>query len=113
MSDTLSKQIEFQRCVWKLLRFAETQGFGLTFGDAWDADGDGGHMKNSLHSQRLAIDLNLFVKDEEGKWTWVTNGSDEAWFTLGLYWEHLHDNARWGGRFKDANHFSFADGGRS
>lgn len=111
----LQKQIAFTRAISKLLSFAEQRNYGLTFGDAWDSDGDGGHMDHSLHKQRLALDLNLFLQDPISKeWHWVTNGKDEAWIALGTYWETLHDLARWGGRFKknDSNHFSFEEGGR-
>lgn len=111
----VAKQIEFTNCLCELLKFANSKGYGITLGDAWDADGDGGHMKNSVHYQRLAIDLNLFVKDEQGDWTWVTNGRDPAWTALGLFWENISDHARWGGRFRqgDSNHFSFEHEGRA
>jgi hypothetical protein len=112
MSELLVKQIAFQRCVWRLQQFAEERGYALTFGDAWDQDKDGGHMRKSAHYSRLAIDFNLFVKDEEGEWTWV-RGSSEAWQALGMFWKTLHPEARFGGDFKsrDYGHFSFEDGG--
>ena len=110
----VEKQIEFTYCIGKLIEFANSRGYGLTFGDAWDQDHDGGHMRNSVHYKRLAVDFNLFVKDEEtGDWTWVTNGRDPNWLALGTFWENISDHARWGGRFRqgDANHFSFEDEG--
>jgi hypothetical protein len=111
----IPKQIEFTNCLWRLLRYAEEQGYGVTMGDVWDSDGDGGHMANSVHNSRMAADLNLFIKDEEGEWTWVSNGKDPAWLALGMFWENVSDNARWGGRFRknDSNHFSFSHGGRA
>lgn len=109
----VSKQIEFTQCIGELIAFASKQGYGLTFGDAWDKDRDGGHMPHSVHYLRLAVDFNLFVKDEQGDWTWVTNGRDPAWVALGMFWEGVSDQARWGGRFKqgDSNHFSFENEG--
>jgi len=109
----VSKQIEFTYCVGKLIEFATSRGYGLTFGDAWDRDRDGGHMTHSVHYVRLAVDFNLFVKDEQGDWTYVANGKDPNWLTLGLFWENISEHARWGGRFKsvDSNHFSFENEG--
>lgn len=110
----VEKQIEFTYCIGKLISYAAERGYGLTFGDAWDQDKGGGHMKKSNHYIRLAVDFNLFVKDEEtGDWTYVANGKAPAWLVLGMFWEQISDDARWGGRFRnnDSNHFSFEHGG--
>ena len=112
MSELLTKQLRFTACLASLIDFAYKRGYGLTLGDAWDADGDGGHMKGSLHKERLAIDLNLFTKDDEGKWMWDHKGTSDAWFSLGLFWETVDPDASWGGRFGDSNHFSFRHGGK-
>jgi hypothetical protein len=55
-------------------------------------------IKNSLHIYKLAGDLNLF-KDGE----YLQKTSDHA--ELGEYWESLHPLNRWGGRYKDGNHY--------
>ena len=109
----VEKQIEFTYCIGKLVDYAAEKGYGLTLGDAWDQDRGGGHMSHSVHYIRLAVDFNLFVKDEQGDWTYIANGKDPAWLTLGMFWEQISDHARWGGRFKsvDSNHFSFENEG--
>lgn len=63
--------------------------------------GDG--IANSLHGDRLAIDLNLFVNG-------IYRPDAEAYKPLGEKWEAL--GGTWGGRFGDANHFSIAHDGR-
>jgi hypothetical protein len=62
-------------------------------------------IRDSLHCIGLAIDLVLFRK---GKPLWASKHYRE----LGEYWESLHELCRWGGRFGDGMHFSFAHGGR-
>ena len=99
----LSKlQREFLANIVVLLSWGLVRGYQFTFGDAFDADGDGGHMRNSNHSRRLALDVNLFVGG-----VYITDGSHPAYLELGKVWKTLHPLARWGGDFGDANHFSF------
>jgi hypothetical protein len=57
-------------------------------------------IKNSVHTKKLAQDLNLF-KDGE----FLTKKEDYAPF--GEWWKLQHPLARWGGDFDDADHFSF------
>lgn len=52
----------------------------------------------SNHKLKCAIDLNLF---KDGDWLSSTEDHRE----LGKYWESLHPNCRWGGRFNDGNHY--------
>lgn len=108
---SLSKtQQEFTLCVSKLIEYAYQKGYALTLGDAYRdkrVHGDFGEKKSyssakSCHKLRLAIDLNLFVDGE-----YITDGNCEAYWDLGEWWENCHELARWGGRFEDANHFSF------
>ena len=63
---------------------------------------------NSVHKQRLAIDLNLFKGG-------VYQTSTEAHKPLGEYWKSLHPLCRWGGDFStpDGNHYSMAHEGRA
>jgi len=97
-------QSDFAHMVAKLILHAEDLGFDVTLGDAYrDPRAPYGHPK-SLHRKRLAIDLNLF---KDGKYL----RSTEAHRELGEWWEKQHLLARWGGRFEDANHYSFTYGG--
>ena len=63
------------------------------------------HMKNSLHWEGLALDIDLF---KDG--VYLTQTSDHEPF--GIFWELLHPDARWGGRFQDGNHYSIEFDGR-
>lgn len=102
------KQTEFARLVPRLIDKAFELGFEVTLGDAYRdprVHGEMGVRKTyshpfSMHKARLAIDLNLF-KDGE----YLEGG--EAHRPLGEWWEQQHPEARWGGRFNDANHYSF------
>jgi hypothetical protein len=60
--------------------------------------------RTSLHCDRLAIDINLFINGELQKQT-------EAYRPLGEEWERL--GGTWGGRFNDGGHFSIAHEGRA
>ena len=84
------------------------QGYEVTYGEAFRTAQQaalnaqsGSGIANSLHTQRLALDLNLF---KDGVWLQDTS----AWEALGEYWESLHPLCRWGGRFSkpDGNHIS-------
>lgn len=68
---------------------------------------DAQHMENSCHYVRLAQDLNLFLHG-----MWLDQGTEPEWKMLGEKWESMHPLARWGGRFGDANHFSFEHEGK-
>ena len=57
-------------------------------------------IKNSLHCERLAIDINLFLDGY-----YLSHSKDYE--RLGCFWESLDSKNRWGGKFKraDGNHF--------
>lgn len=105
----LEKQELHVRLVAKLIQWATDHGYGLTWGETWRppemaaiyaAQHKG--IKNSLHTQRLAVDLNLFKNG-----TFLTTVKDYE--SIGLYWEGLSGpdwQCTWGGRFGDADHFS-------
>lgn len=106
------KQWEFLKCVAKLIQFAEEKGFMLTGGELFRTPEQaalnaqrGTGIRHSVHMDRLAIDLNLFVNGQFQQ-------TSEAHRPLGEYWESLHPLARWGGRFNDGNHYSFEHNGR-
>lgn len=106
------KQRQFTQLVAKLVLRAQELGYEVTLGEAWRStecasyktkiyEEQGKGIARSLHTQRLAIDLNLF---RSGKF--LTATADYA--TLGQWWEGRCNLCRWGGRFKreDGNHFS-------
>ncbi len=111
MSELGDKQKRFTRMLGKLIVWAYDQGFELSVGDAYRSpamakfySANGAGISNSLHCQRLAIDLNLFIAGEY-------QATSEAYLPLGEFWESL--GGSWGGRFSrpDGNHFSLAHDG--
>ena len=68
-------------------------------------NGKAGGIRNSVHQDKLAIDLNLFKNG-------VYLSSSEDHRLLGEYWETLHPLCRWGGRWGDGNHYSVENMGR-
>jgi len=102
------KQRRFTELVGRLILWCYDNGYELTFGEAYRTPeqaalnaASGSGIANSLHTKRLAIDLNLFVNGEYRTET-------EAYKQVGEYWKTLDPEARWGGDFSrpDGNHFS-------
>ena len=108
------QQSLFAQHVALLIQYIHAQGYTCTLGEAYRtpeqaklnaAKGIG--IANSLHTQRLAIDLNIF--DPTGNL--ITDSNGYEW--LGIYWESLDPLNRWGGyfvskyggRIVDGNHF--------
>lgn len=109
------KQSLFVTLVAQLLQHATSLGYELTFGEAYRSPEEAARLAkagkgilDSLHGQRLAIDLNLF---KDGKY--LTSSAAHA--PLGAWWEAQHPLCRWGGRFTrpDGNHYSLTHGGRA
>ena len=107
------KQSFFVSLVALLIQHASSLGYELTFGEAYRSPEEaarlakaGKGIANSLHTSRLAIDLNLFKNG-------VYLSSTAAHKPLGEWWEAQHPLCRWGGRFKDGNHYSLTHAGRS
>ncbi|BEL66450.1 MULTISPECIES: M15 family metallopeptidase [Serratia] len=105
---TLSeKQQLFTKLIAQLILWADEKGYRLTFGEAYRTPEQaalnakkGSGISNSLHTKRLAVDLNLFINGQ-----YQTNSA--AYLPLGEYWESI--GGSWGGRFRDrpdGNHFS-------
>ncbi|MGP1206079.1 M15 family metallopeptidase [Serratia sp. CY47279] len=105
---TLSeKQQLFTKLIAQLILWADEKGYHLTFGEAYRTPEQaalnakkGSGISNSLHTKRLAVDLNLFINGQ-----YQTNSA--AYLPLGEYWESI--GGSWGGRFRDrpdGNHFS-------
>lgn len=112
---TLSeKQRLFVRLVGQLIDWAYQNGYELTFGDAYRSPAQAAAnavassgVANSLHTQRLAIDLNLFLNG-------VYQSESAAYRPLGEYWKSLDVGCCWGGDFQtraDGNHFSVTHNG--
>ncbi len=98
----------FTRLMGEFIVWACDKGYGLTFGEAfrtpeqaaWNA-AKGIGIAHSLHTSRLAIDLNLFVSG-------MFAADVETYRPLGEQWKTMHPLCRWGGDFSrpDADHFS-------
>lgn len=110
---TLSeKQLLFTVMIAQLIYWADERGYRLTFGEAYRTPEQaarnaktGAGIANSLHTQRLAVDFNLFINGQYQTQT-------EAYLPLGEFWESI--GGSWGGRFKsrpDGNHFSLEHNG--
>lgn len=88
-----------------LIRRIFEERYTCTLGEAWRPQWVAKHyakigkgIVKSLHCSRLALDINLF---KNGKYL----SSTEAHRQFGEIWEGLHPNNRWGGRYKDGNHY--------
>ena len=109
------KQQAFAVLVAKLILEAKTRKYAVTLGEAYRSPeeaarlaGQGKGIVRSLHTQRLAIDLNVFIDG-------IYQTRSEAYRPLGLWWEAQSTPdvpCCWGGRFGDGNHFSVAHQGR-
>ena len=109
------KQRLFTHLVGKLILKAYELGYDLYLGDAYRSPEvaeqmarEGRGIRNSLHCERLAIDLNLF---KNGKY--LTKSEHHR--PLGEWWKQQHPLCRWGGDFSkpDGNHYSMAHQGRA
>ncbi len=115
MTETLrQKQSRFALGVALLIQEADRLGYHVTLGDAYRTPGQAvanalsaAGIANSLHCERLAIDLNLF---KDGRYITDSEGHAE----LGRWWKQIHPDHRWGGDFakKDFNHYSLTPDGR-
>jgi hypothetical protein len=66
-------------------------------------------MAGSLHYEKLAQDLNLFVEGE------FKDDDCPEWQEIGTYWKSLGTDCAWGGDFRslDLNHFSIRWDGKA
>jgi hypothetical protein len=104
----------FARDTVELFQYIQSKGFSFTYGEAMRSPEqaalyakEGKGIMDSLHCERLAIDINLF--DADGNYL-----TDSKYYKdFGLFWENLCPSNRWGGKFHhkdgtafpDANHF--------
>jgi hypothetical protein len=109
------KQRLFARLVGILLNEIYHKGYGVTLDWAYRPPECAEHLaaagkgiRSSLHTSRLAIDLNLFHGD-------VYLDTTEAHRQFGEFWERQHPLCMWGGRFtnQDGGHYSIAHDGRA
>ena len=107
------KQSLFARNIARLIQYAYAEGYEVTLAEAYRPpetaalyEKQGRGISRSLHTQRLAVDLNLFI---DGKYL----PDSESHRVLGLYWKTLHPDNRWGGDFSrpDGGHYSMSHGG--
>ena len=108
-----AKQSLFVQLLAQLLLEAQMRGYEFTLGEAYRPPEtaalyakQGKGIAGSLHTSRLAIDLNLF---KDGKFL----SSTESHRPLGEWWESQHSLCRWGGRFRDGGHYSLSHGGKA
>ena len=114
-STLVEAQCLFASLVGMLLRWVDSKGLSVTLGECYRSPATAAQyakmglgITNSLHCERLAVDLNVFV---DGKYSDFIG--DYA--RLGEYWKTLHPLARWGGDFTkpDPDHFSLSWEGRA
>lgn len=106
MSETLKRQKLFAINVSLLIHRIFLDGYSCTLGEVYRPvemakiyAKEGKGILESQHCDRLAIDINLFDKDN----VYLIKSEDHKKF--GEYWESLHPENRWGGRFSDGNHY--------
>lgn len=108
-----AEQETFSTNVAKLIEFINKKGYHVTFGEAYRTHEqaliyahEGLGIKNSLHCERLAIDLNIF--DNSNRML----STVEECRQFGDYWESLHPFNVWGGRWihrPDFDHYQMTD----
>lgn len=107
-----TKQQRFSELMGKLIEKAIGAGYGISMGETYRPPEmaaiyakEGKGIKDSLHCDRLAVDINLWRGDQYLRDT-------ASYKDLGAWWEQQDRHARWGGRWEDGNHFELTlDGG--
>lgn len=113
-------QNKFALMTAQLINKANELGYQVSLGEAYRTPEqaalnakNGKGIKKSLHTDRLAIDINLFKNGQ-----YLALADDHR--PLGEWWESLDVNCRWGGNFKDSqgnpkpdgNHYSMTPDGK-
>jgi hypothetical protein len=111
-NDLSTLQQTFSVSAAHLILKAVSLGYGVTLGEAWrspqeaqrDADSGKG-ISHSLHTQRLAIDINLFQDGE-----YQADDAKGCYTIMGDWWKSQGANYFWGGDFtsRDYDHFSLS-----
>lgn len=98
----------FTHLLAQFLCWASDRGYEVSLGEAWRPPEtaalyaqQGRGIANSLHCQRLAVDLNIFRGEV------LLTTADEL-RPLGLQWQTYDSRCAWGGTFTkpDCDHFS-------
>jgi len=112
----LEKQKIFSRLLAKFIYDLNIRGYEITLGEAWRPESvaelyekEGKGIRQSNHTNRLAIDLNIFYEKD-----WLI--SKEDLMIPGKLWKSYSNElveCCWGGDFKnvDAQHFSISHAG--
>lgn len=94
------EQSDFAYNVSRLLSFIYEHDYQCSLGEAWRSPEqaaiyakEGKGIRDSLHCERLAIDLNLFNSDG----IYLRDRKDYE--LVGTYWESLHSQNEWGGNW--------------
>lgn len=104
------KQSIFMKLLVELFDFIHESGYEITGGELWRSEAEAIRrgFRNSNHTRRIAIDINLFKNG-----VWLQNTEDHKVF--GEFWESLGEKygvvTCWGGRFNDGNHYSIEHNG--
>ena len=110
MSGILRARLQFAALLAGLITRANGGAVGVTVGEVYRSAAEarrlaasGAGVLKSLHTEGLAVDLNLYVGG-------VYQTQTAAYAALGAWWEAQDPACRWGGRFRrpDGNHFSLA-----
>ena len=115
MSALGDKQRLFAKMMGEFLVWCYANDYEVTFGEAtrppelaalYASQGRG--IANSLHTKRLALDINLFLDSSLESDEDIYQPDSEAYRPLGEKWKSMHPLNRWGGDFSrpDGNHFS-------
>lgn len=98
-------RVRFTSLLCVLVRRMQEAGYEAAFAEGMDRktkkDPTSDHMKNSLHELGLAQDIDLYFN---GKY----QDKSEHHGVFGNHWEGLDAYCKWGGRFGDGNHYSYA-----
>ena len=114
MSALTELQFKFSMRLALLIQRAYELGYTIQMGECYRTSEQaalnaqkGSGVSNSLHTDHLAVDINLF---KDGKYITDSTGHTD----LGTYWKSLGPEMRWGGDFtkrKDFNHYSITPDG--
>lgn len=109
------KQRLFAQLLGEFLVWCYANDYEVSFGEAYRTPEQaalnaqrGVGISKSLHTKRLAVDLNLFLDSSLASDEDVYQPTSEAYKPLGDKWKSLNPLCRWGGDFTrpDGNHFS-------
>ncbi len=81
------KQCDFSHKIALLILYARARGLGLTFGDAFATSG---HINNSNHYRKLAVDFSMFILgNEPDDDVYITSSDHEEFIALHNFWRSI------------------------